>query len=122
MRLRPLVVALSTVLCLAGMTAATTGAQNPAATITVDANGDRRPISPNIYGVAYGDSPTLADLNVPLNRSGGNNTSRYNWQLNADNKGFDWYFESVPYASSVAGEFGDTFIAQSRSGGAEPMR
>jgi hypothetical protein len=121
MRLSPLVVSVSTVLCLAGMTAATTSAQNPALTITVDAHADRRPISPDIYGVAYGDSTTLADLNVPLNRSGGNHTSRYNWQLNADNRGFDWYFESVPYASSVAGEVGDTFIAQSRSAGAEPM-
>jgi hypothetical protein len=103
------------------MTAATAGAQNPPATINVDASSDRRLIRPNIYGVAYGDSTTLADLNVPLNRSGGNNTSRYNWQLNADNRGSDWYFESVPYASSVAGEVGDTFIAQSRSAGAEPM-
>ena len=96
-------------------------ASNPPVTITVDANSDRRPISPNIYGVAFGDGPTLADLNAPLNRSGGNNTSRYNWQLNADNRAFDWYFESLPYASSVAGEVGDTFIAQSHSGGAEPL-
>jgi hypothetical protein len=94
---------------------------NPPVTITVDANGDRRPISPDIYGVAYGDVTALADLNVPLNRSGGNPTSRYNWQLNADNRAFDWYFESLPYASGVAGELGDTFIAQSRSAGAQPM-
>src|SRR5438445_58303 len=76
---------------------------------------------PDIYGGAFGDATTLADLNAPLNRSGGNNTSRYNWQLNADNRAFDWYFESLAYPSSVAGEVGDSFIAQSHSGGAEPM-
>ena len=37
----------------------------------------------------------LNDLNSPLNRNGGNNTTRYNWQLNADNRGNDWYFESI---------------------------
>ncbi len=102
-------------------TARVVEASNPPVTITVDVNSDRRPISPDIYGVAFGDATTLADLNVPLNRSGGNNTSRYNWQLNADNRAFDWYFESLAYGSSVAGEVGDTFIAQSRSAGAEPM-
>ena len=104
-----------------GGTVRVVATSNPPVTINVDANSDRRPISPNIYGVAYGDATTLADLNVPLNRSGGNNTSRYNWQLNADNRAFDWYFESLPYASSVAGEVGDTFMAQSHAAGAEPM-
>jgi Glycoside hydrolase family 44/Divergent InlB B-repeat domain len=110
------------VLLFAGLPSGFAAAQgNPPVTINVDANSDRRLISPNIYGVAFGDATTLADLNVPINRSGGDNTSRYNWLLNADNRAFDWYFESLPYPSSVAGEVGDTFIAQSRSGGAEPM-
>jgi len=41
----------------------------------------------------YGDAITLSDLNCPVNRYGGNNTSCYNWQLNADNRGANWYFE-----------------------------
>jgi glycosyl hydrolase family 44/List-Bact-rpt repeat protein len=94
---------------------------NPPVTINVDAGSDRKPISPDIYGVAFGDAAALADLNVTINRSGGNHTSRYNWLLNADNRAFDWYFESLAYPSSVAGEVGDTFIAQSRAGGAEAM-
>ena len=64
-------------------------AQNAAVTISVDASRDRRPINPEIYGVAHASGAELADLNVPLNRWGGNNTSRYNWQLNADNRGND---------------------------------
>ncbi|HYL99084.1 MAG TPA: hypothetical protein VEZ90_09035, partial [Blastocatellia bacterium] len=58
-------------------------AQSPV-TISVDAAADVHPISPLIYGVAYGDSAALSDLNCPINRYGGNNASRYNWQLNAD--------------------------------------
>src|SRR5437868_6816849 len=75
-------------------------AQNGATTISVDGNANRHAINPKVYGVAYADTPTLADLNVPLNRSGGNNTSRYNWNLNADNRGSDWYFESIGDSSS----------------------
>jgi len=96
-------------------------AQNPAVTIRVDANSSRHLISPNIYGVAYADTTILKDLNCPLNRYGGNNSSRYNWQLNADNRGNDWYFESIGDSSSIAGERGDTMIANTRSAGAEAM-
>jgi Glycoside hydrolase family 44/IPT/TIG domain/S-layer homology domain len=92
-----------------------------AVTVNVDAAADRHPIAPSIYGVAYGDAASLSDLRCPRNRLGGNNTSRYNWQGNADNRGSDWYFESIPYSSSAAGEVGDTFVSQSRAGGAEPM-
>src|SRR5258706_1401630 len=95
-------------------------AQNPAATIGVDANAGRHPISPLVYGVAYGEA-TLADLNCPVNRYGGNNTSRYNWQINADNRGQDWYFESIGDASAVAGERGDTFFSMSKGAGAQAM-
>jgi hypothetical protein len=91
-----------------------------AVTIHVDANANRRPINPLVYGVAYGSVAALQDLNVPLNRLGGNNTTRYNWKLNADNRGSDWYFESIADQSSVMGERGDTFISNSRAGGAEP--
>jgi PKD repeat protein len=96
-------------------------AQNPAVTVLIDVNASRRAINPNVYGIAYGTSSTLSDLNAPLNRYGGNNTSRYNWQLNADNRGMDWYFESIAEPSAVAGERGDTFISTSRGAGAQPM-
>lgn len=95
--------------------------QNPAVSIAVDAAGNRRPIDPRIYGIAYGTTAQLNDLNVPLNRYGGNNTSRYNWQLNADNRAQDWYFQSIPEASATAGERGDTFIANTQAANARPM-
>ena len=96
-------------------------AQNPATTVTVDAAANRHAINPNIYGVAYGDSSTLPDLNCPVNRYGGNNTSRYNWQLNADNRANDWYYESIGDTSSTPGERGDTFFSMSRDAGAKAL-
>jgi hypothetical protein len=101
--------------------AATGHAQNPAVNISVDANANQRPINPNIYGVAHASTAQLNDLNSPLNRNGGNNTSRYNWQLNADNRGNDWYYESIGDSSSVAGERGDTFIFNSKGANAQAM-
>ena len=90
-------------------------------TIAVNVGANRRSINPNIYGVAHASSADLSDLNVPLNRNGGNNTTRYNWQLNADNRGNDWYYESIGDASAVAGERGDTFIANARAAQAQAM-
>jgi Glycoside hydrolase family 44 len=96
-------------------------AQNPTASVIVDANANRRAINPNVYGLAYATTAQLTDLNVPLNRYGGNNSSRYNWQVNGDNRDADWYFESIGDSSSVAGERGDTFISNSRAGGAQAL-
>ena len=99
----------------------------PAAPITnpvlrVDVLADRHAINPWIYGVAFASgSNQLSDLNVPLHRSGGNATTRYNWQLNASSRASDWYFESLPSPSSTAGADGDDFIRDSKNGGAQPM-
>ena len=101
--------------------AATLAAQNGPVTVVVDVAASRRAIDPNIYGVAYATTAQLTDLNVPLNRLGGNNTSRYNWQINADNRGQDWYFESIGDASSTAGQRGDDFVAAAKAAGAQPM-
>ena len=96
-------------------------AQNPAVTINVDANANRRPISPGIYGVAHATTAQLIDLRSPLNRNGGNNTTRYNWQLNADNRGNDWYYQSIADGSATPGERGDSFVAATRAANATPM-
>ena len=106
-------------LCAAAATSVL--AQNPAVTINVDVTANRRPINPDIYGVAHATTVQLNDLNSPLNRNGGNNTTRYNWQANADNRGKDWYFESIGDSSATAGERGDTFFSVTRAANASPM-
>jgi hypothetical protein len=63
----------------------------------------------------------LADGNFTLNRSGGNAETRYNWQLNAHNHGFDWYFESIDDGSTTSAATADDFVANSKNGGAQPM-
>jgi len=95
-------------------------AQSGSVTVSIDVAQSRRAINPNVYGVAYATAAQLGDLNAPLNRYGGNNASRYNWQINADNRGQDWYFQSIAEASATAGQRGDAFIAEARSAGAEP--
>jgi hypothetical protein len=89
--------------------------------VTIDAAQNRLNIDPNIYGVAFASSNELADMNVPLNRSGGNATTRYNWQQNSWQTGFDWFFQSLPHAVATPGDEADKFIASSWDGGAEPM-
>ena len=105
----------------AGLLCVSLAAQNPTANIAVDAALNRRPIDPRIYGLAYATTAQLSDLNVPLNRYGGNNTSRYNWQLNADNRANDWYYESIGETSATAGARGDAFISSTQAGGARAM-
>jgi PKD repeat protein len=114
------------VLCLAVTTATllpvpVAHAQNPSVTVNVDANANRRPINPNIYGIAHASTAELNDLNSSLNRQGGNNTTRYNWQQNADNRANDWYYQSIGDASATAGERGDTFINNAKAAGAQAM-
>ncbi|MBI3801511.1 MAG: PKD domain-containing protein [Deltaproteobacteria bacterium] len=121
MNIRPHFLLLYVVFCLVSLGPASATAQNAAVTIHVDASVNRHAINPNIYGVAHASTAELNALNSPLNRNGGNNTTRYNWQLNADNRANDWYYESIGESSAVAGERGDTFIANSQAANAEAM-
>jgi hypothetical protein len=94
---------------------------NTVVSVRVDALAGRKPIDPRIYGVAFASSNQLKELNVPLNRSGGNGTTRYNWQINGANHASDWYFESLASSSATAGADSDDHIQNSRASGAEAM-
>jgi hypothetical protein len=91
------------------------------ATITLDAQLNRHPINPLIYGTAFASSNQLKDLNFTMNRSGGNEETTYNWQLNTHGKGADWYFESYPDASATPGQSADSFVNDSKGGGVPAM-
>jgi hypothetical protein len=94
---------------------------NSITTITVDAASNHHPISPLIYGVAFASAEQLKLLNAPINRSGGNSETRYNWQQNAHNRAGDWYFESLADSSSNPGDEADQFVAATRNAGADSM-
>ncbi|MGA2215671.1 MAG: glycoside hydrolase family 44 protein, partial [Bryobacteraceae bacterium] len=97
-------------------------AQNPATTVNVDANANRHAINPNIYGIAYGDAHDMTTLNAPLNRWGGDATSRYNWQIDAHSAGADWYFETYSDGSGTPAGSADAYVATTRANrGAEPL-
>ena len=73
-------------------------------TVTVDVLSNRHPISPYVYGGAYPqDAPTITDSGLTVVRWGGDSTSRYNWKLQTNNAGNDWYFEDFAYS-----EIGDS--------------
>jgi hypothetical protein len=90
-------------------------------TIHVDARADRKPIHPEIYGVSFGDAKSIAELHCPIDRSGGNSMTRYNWKLNSDNRANDWFFESLPDDDPTPGARVDNFIRDSKKNGAQPM-
>ena len=62
-------------------------------TLAVDATASQHAINPNIYGIAnYALDATYAQqIQVPNIRWGGDGTTRYNWQVDSSNSGFDWY-------------------------------
>jgi hypothetical protein len=92
--------------------------QGPA--LRIDAAADHRAISPNIYGMAFASSALAADLRLPVNRWGGNATTRYNYRLDVSNRAADWFFQNIPNAvASVAqlprGSAADAFVQANRA-------
>jgi len=94
---------------------------NDPTTVTVNAATNVHPISPYIYGMNWASPADLSALNAPINRSGGNINSTYNWKNNAGNHAADWYYESISGSSSVAGADEDSFVRDTKSANAEPI-
>jgi hypothetical protein len=87
-----------------------------AATVAVDVARDRHRIKPEIYGVAFATASQLREMNIPLNRWGGNATTRYNWQIKATNHASDYFFESI-----ASDDDPDLFIGDARISHADVM-
>ena len=49
------------------------------AVVGIDAAANAHAIDPNIYGTAFATTAQLADLNIPLNRNGGNASDTYSY-------------------------------------------
>lgn len=65
--------------------------------LTVDAGNQTHAISPYVYGMNAWllDQTTAKNANIPIDRWGGDSTSRYNYQLDVTNTAADWYFENT---------------------------
>jgi hypothetical protein len=101
--------------------AASPGAPNPTNFISIDVGANRHPISPMIYGTAFATSNQLADLGFTMNRSGGNEETTYNWEINAHGKGNDYFFESLPDSSATPGQSADSVVADAKGAGAHAL-
>src|SRR5581483_5643049 len=64
--------------------------------LAVDVAADNHPISPYVYGMSFADPTLAAQIQLPVDRNGGNTTDTYNWQTDTWNTGSDWYFENIP--------------------------
>jgi hypothetical protein len=117
-----------------GLTAQLTGwgpvaaapAVSPGPALSVNAAAGRHAISPLIYGMNFPTEALAAELHLPLQRWGGNSTTRYNWQNDTSNHASDWYFENLPNANPnpallPAGSSSDRFIEQGRRTGSETL-
>lgn len=93
----------------------------PLTTIEVDAAAGRHPISPLIYGLNFGTADMLRDLRAPINRSGGNSASTYNWRIDARNTGQDWFYESLPIDPKDPYQYNERFISVTTDAHATPM-
>jgi len=77
---------------LLGLLTLPANAQTPGPALTINVQAQRHRISPYIYGMAYPDAALAKELKLPLNRWGGDGTTRYNWQVDSTNAGDDWFF------------------------------
>src|SRR5205085_4653283 len=89
------------------------------ATVSVNAAANVHAIDPNVYGTAFASAAQLADLNLPLNRNGGNASDTYGFANDATNHGSDWYFESIA-SGSGNGQGMDSFVSDALAGGGKP--
>src|SRR4028119_75761 len=92
--------------------------------LTVDVKADRHPINPDIYGMNnYNIDAALAkELRIPVNRWGGNHTTRYNWLVDSSNAGVDWFFMAGNgNTKPVAGAEADKFVSTNRANGSKSI-
>jgi len=91
--------------------------------LSVNAFAGLHPISRDIYGMNFADAALEQELRLPVDRWGGNATTRYNYLLDTGNHASDWYFENIP--NQVAdpntlpdGSSADQFVEKDRAAGA----
>jgi hypothetical protein len=105
-------------LCVLGAARASAA---PGPTLRVDAAADRHPISPYIYGMASPDPALAREIGLPMERWGGDATTRYNWRLDRTNAGDDWFFMAGGDGPSVPSGGPDRMVDAARSFGGRAL-
>ena len=88
-------------------------------TLSVDAASGLHAISPLIYGWNdyQADETLAAKLRIPIQRLGGDATTRYNWEQDSSNAGGDWYFMSGGNSNPTPSGGPDALVTQDKSMG-----
>jgi hypothetical protein len=94
--------------------------------LSINAEADQHAISPLIYGMNFADAGLAQDVRLPVDRWGGNSTTRYNWQNDMSNHASDWFFENIPSDNPDSshlpdGSAADRFVDQNRDTGTETL-
>lgn len=105
-------------------------------TLSVDLRAARHPISQDVYGITFWwtDNGSTKDRNerneqidfakaigLPVNRSGGDATTRYNWQLDSTNAGSDWFYIGGGNTNPTPGAGNDVIIDTNKTIGAKTV-
>jgi len=99
----------------------TGGGGGAAVAVAVSPDLDRHAVSPNIFGVSRMDAAPTGSLVYPFRRWGGNSTTRYSWEDDADNRGSDWFFFNIPGSGGPSDSAADRFLDDCRARGEEPL-
>jgi len=94
--------------------------------VSIDGSAKTHQISPLIYGMNFAEEALASELRLPINRWGGNATTRYNWQADTSNRAKDWYFENIPNDNPHPenlpnGSASDSFVEQNRRTSTETL-
>jgi hypothetical protein len=92
--------------------------------VSVDTTANVHPFSPLIFGVAFGDAARNAQVGYTVIRWGGNSTTRYNWQVDTDNKASDYLFLNEPEGSGSGlpnNSTADQFVSGAIAAHAQPL-
>lgn len=94
--------------------------------ITIDPTQVLGRIEDKVYGLNFADAALAADIALPIERWGGNSTSRYNYLLDSWNAGSDWFFlniggEVADPAELPAGSSVNRMIAENQQLGADTL-
>src|SRR5262245_47113471 len=114
-------------LVVLGVLTAVSWADQPAAAgpaLSVNAASGQHTISPHIYGMNFAKQTLAEELRLPVNRWGGNSTTRYNWQIDVHNTGSDYYYENIPDGNSTTlpnGSSADEFVERNRATGTDTL-
>ena len=95
-----------------------------APTLAVDANANRHPISPYIYGInEWSDSGLFEVMHIPILRWGGDDATSYNWQSSVKNNTGDnpWCYENYSVSPDFDGFHNANLAAGTVSLGTIPL-